>query len=198
MVGRIIESGPQTKNIKEYNMTRILSILIIALALSVTAFAQEKMGENKMGGMPKATDKDKTEKIPSNGHLKRGAPLTKAKKVDLVKVIADPNKFVGRNVLVEGVIVRSCKSEGCWLELAPNKDSKSIRVTMKGHSFFIPLDSAGADVRAQGEFKVKVISAEEVKEMTEKDGAKFDKINADGTVTEVSFEATGVELTRKQ
>lgn len=179
-------------------MTRILTTLIIALAFAVPAFAQEKMGGMKMDNMPKATEKDKTEKIPSNGYLKRGAPLTNAKKVDLVKVVANPNKFVGKVVRVNGLIVRSCKSEGCWLELAPNKDAKSIRVTMKGHAFFIPLDAAGSNIRAEGEFKVKTITADEVKEMTEKDGAKFDKINADGTVTEVSFEATGVELTRKQ
>ena len=30
--------------------------------------------------------------------------------------------------------------------------------------------------------------------MIEDDGAKFDNRNADGTVTEVSFEATGIEL----
>lgn len=179
-------------------MNRLLTISILALAFAVPSFAQEKMGGMKMDGMKKATEKDKTEEIPMNGYLKRGEPLTNAKKIKLEKAIAAPNKFVGKVVRVDGVIVRSCKSEGCWLELAPNKDAKSIRVTMKGHSFFIPLASAGANVRAQGEFKVKTISAAEVKEMTENDGAKFEKINADGTVTEVSFEATGVELTRKQ
>lgn len=179
-------------------MTRILTILIIALAFTLPAFAQEKMGDSKMGKMQKATEKDKTEKIPSDGYLKRGAPLTGAKRIKLEKAISDPNKYIGKVVRVDGVIVRSCKSEGCWLEMAPKKDAKSIRVAMKGHSFFIPLDSAGATVRAEGEFKLKTIAAEEVKEMTEKDGAKFDKINPDGTVTEVSFEATGVELTRKQ
>ena len=30
--------------------------------------------------------------------------------------------------------------------------------------------------------------------MIEEDGAKFDNRSADGTVTEVSFEATGIEL----
>ena len=99
---------------------------------------------------------------------------------------------------VEGVIVRSCKMEGCWMELAPKQDAKSVRVKMKDHAFFIPLKAAGAMAKAEGVFTVKTLSKEEVKHMIEEDGAKFDKINADGTVTEVSFEATGVELTMKK
>lgn len=171
-------------------MKNILSLAILVLAFSFTAFAQEKMEM-------KPTEKDKTEAIPTNGVLKRGAPIGNAKKVSLAKIMKDPSKYAGKTVRVEGVIVRSCKMEGCWMELAPDANAKSVRVKMKDHSFFIPLDSAGAAAKAEGIFTVKTLSKEEVKHMIEDDGAKFDNVNADGTVTEISFEATGVELTRK-
>ena len=163
--------------------------LIFIFALSGAAFGQEKM-ENK------PTEKDKTEAIPTNGVLKRGAPLGKSKKVSLAKVMKSPEKYAGKMVRVEGVIVRSCKKEGCWLELAPDANAKAVRVKMKDHAFFVPLDSAGAKVKTEGVFSVKTLSAEQVKHLIEDDGAKFEKINADGTVTEISFEASGVELTR--
>ena len=172
-------------------MKKVLSLMALMLAFSVAALAQEKM-ENK------PTDKDKTEAIPTGGTLKRGALLGSAKKVSLAKVLDNPSKFAGQSVRVEGVVVRSCKMEGCWMELAPKPDAKSVRVKMKDHAFFIPLDSAGAFAKAEGVFTVKTLTKEEVKHMVEEDGAKFDKINEDGTVTEVSFEATGVELTRKK
>jgi hypothetical protein len=86
--------------------------------------------------------------------------------------------------------------EGCWAELASNKDGKSVRVNMKDHSFFIPLKSAGSFARAEGVVSVKTLSKAQVDHMIEEDGAKFDKRNADGSVTEVSFEATGIELRR--
>ena len=70
-------------------------------------------------------------------------------------------------------------------------------VATKDHAFFIPLNSAGANATVEGMLKVKNLSAAEVKHMMEDDGAKFDKVNADGSVTEISFEATGVELKRK-
>lgn len=173
-------------------MKKFISLLILVLAFSVSAFAQMEMNDKA-----KPTDKDKTEVIPVNGVLKRGAMIGNAKKVSLAKVLANPAKYADKTVRVEGVIVRSCKMEGCWMELAPSKDAKSVRVKMKDHAFFIPLDSAGATAKAEGVFTVKTLSKEMVKHMIEEDGAKFDNINADGTVTEISFEATGVELTRK-
>jgi hypothetical protein len=99
-------------------------------------------------------------------------------------------------VAVEGVIVRSCKKEGCWMEMAAKEGGKSVRVTFGDHAFYIPLNSAGMKVKAQGTFKTKTLSKEHVEHLINDDGAKFDNRNADGTVTEVSFDATGVELTK--
>jgi hypothetical protein len=172
-------------------MKKLLLILSFTLALSISAAAQEKME------MAKPTEKDKTEAIPSNSFLKRGASIGEAKKVSLAKVMKDPSKYAGQKVLVEGTIVRSCKMEGCWAELAPDKDSKqSVRVKMKDHSFFIPLDSAGSFARAEGTVSVKTLTKAEVDHLINDDGAKFDNRNSDGSVTEVSFDATGIELRR--
>lgn len=160
------------------------------MAFAFSAMAQEKMGEMK------PTDADKTAEIPTKGYLKRGAPLGNSKKVSLAKIMKDPSKYSGKMVRVDGVIVRSCKMEGCWLELAPSKDAKAVRVKMKDHAFFVPLDSAGANAKAEGTFTVKTLTKEMVQHMIDEDGAKFENVNKDGTVTEISFEATGIELTR--
>ena len=147
-----------------------------------------------MKGKAKPTEADKTEAIPADGYLKRGAPIGDSDKVSLNKVLKDPSKYAGRTVRIKGVVVRSCKMEGCWAEIAAKKDGKSVRVKMKDHAFFIPLQSAGAKARAEGVFTVKTLSKAEVDHMIKDDGAKFTNRNADGSVTEVSFEATGIEL----
>ncbi len=162
----------------------------MSLAFTGAIFAQEKMNEKK------PTEADKTEAIPAKGVLKRGAPLGKSKMVSLAKVLKTPEKFSGKTVRVEGVIVRSCKMEGCWMELAPTAEAKSVRVKFKDHEFFIPLNAAGANAKAEGVFSVKTLSKAEVDHLMNDDGAKFDNINADGTVTEISFEASGVELAK--
>ncbi|MDQ3323932.1 MAG: DUF4920 domain-containing protein, partial [Acidobacteriota bacterium] len=129
--------------------------------------------------------------------LRRGASVGQAKKVSLADVLKKPEKFAGKIVAVEGVIVRSCKKEGCWMELAPTAAAKSVRVTFKDHGFFIPLDSAGMRAKAEGVFNIKTLSKTEVDHLVNEDGAKFDRIDKNGTVTEISFEAIGVELSKQ-
>ena len=170
-------------------MKKILSLLALSLVFFAvnSATAQERQEK-------KPTELDKTEMIPANGVLKRGAALGNSEKVALTEVMQNPSEYAGKTVRVEGVIVRSCKMEGCWMELAPSKNAQSVRVKFKDHAFFIPLQSAGFMAQAEGVFSVKTLSKEEVKHLMNDDGAKFDKINADGTVTEIAFEADGVEL----
>jgi Domain of unknown function (DUF4920) len=190
-------------------MKQNLFVIILALSLVATAFAQTPTTpKNEMPGMKpmpmeeKKMDgddaKSKAEQanvdVNTQYPLKRGTMSNSAKKVSLAKILKTPAKYSGKNVLVEGVIVRSCKMEGCWMELAPTATSKSIRIKMKDHGFFIPLNAAGLSAKAEGVFTVKTLSKEEVNHLMNEDGAKFNKINADGTVTEVSFVAAGVEL----
>lgn len=164
---------------------KLITFLTLILTLAIAAAAQEKT----------PTELDKTEAIPTNAFLKRGAAIGDAEKVSLAKILASPDKFSGKTVRIEGIVVRSCKMEGCWAEIAPSADSKqSVRVKMKDHAFFIPLQSAGSFARAEGVFSVKTLKKEEVDHLVNEDGAKFDNRNADGSVTEVSFEASGIEL----
>lgn len=170
-------------------MKNVLFLLIIIVLLSFTAFSQESMNAAK------PSEKDKTETIPANSYLKRGAPIGNSNKIPLAEALKDPSKYANKKVRIEGTIVRSCKMEGCWAELAPDKSGKkSVRVTMKDHSFFIPLQSAGSFARVEGTFFVKTLTKEQVDHLINEDGAKFENRNADGSVTEVSFEATGIEL----
>lgn len=188
-------------------MKKTLNLMTLTLALASVGLAQEaksieqkpQVDKTYTGKIrePKPLQYDSQSTPDANGVLKRGDAVGRAKSVSLAKVLKKPADYVGKTVLVKGVIVRSCKMEGCWMELAPSKDAKSVRVTFKNHGFFIPLDSAGRLAKAEGVFTVKTLSKKEVDHLVNEDGAKFDNINKDGTVTEVSFEATGVELSKK-
>ena len=171
-------------------MKRVIALTALLMAFSFAAFAQMDEGKSS----PKPTDKDKTEAIPSESYLKRGIAIGMGKKVSVDSVLKEPSKFNKGLVLIEGVVVRSCKMEGCWAEVGEKGNGKSVRIKMKDHSFFIPLNSEGAWARVEGTVQVKTLSKEQVEHMIKEDGAKFENINADGTVTEVVFEATGIEL----
>lgn len=177
--------------------------MILGSALAGAGYAQEKKTEQMKpmdmqmkSEKKKPSDDDKTATFDADGKIRRGAEIGKADKVSLVEAMKNPAKYADKAILVEGVIKRSCKMEGCWLELAPTMDASAVRIKMKDHAFFVPLDSAGLKARVEGVMSVKTLSKEEVNHLINEDGAKFDKINADGTVTEISFEATGVELSK--
>lgn len=171
-------------------MKKLIFLTFIIFALSFNAFAQEDSPNKKQ-----ATDADKVATFDTDGKIKRGAEIGDSKMVSLEKIFANPDKYSGKTVRVKGFVVRSCKKEGCWAELGAKKDSKqTVRVKMKDHAFFIPLQSAGYKVLTEGVFSIKTLSKEEVEHLIEDDGAEFEKINKNGTVTEISFLASGIEL----
>lgn len=175
-------------------MKKLLLITASVLVLSFPAFSQEMNSK----GEPVATnEQNKPVDLKAGDKITRGASLASGvKKTSVEKAYAKPEKLAGQTVEVKGVIVRSCKKEGCWMEMADKEGGRSVRVTFGDHAFYIPLNSAGLAVRAQGTFKTNVLPKEKVDHMIKDDGAKFDKINPDGTVTELSFDATGVELSK--
>lgn len=164
------------------------------LAISIATFAQEM---NSKGEPVQSNKQNAPVELKAGEKITRGMALTNsAKKVSLEKVLKSPEKYAGQTVAVEGVVVRSCKKEGCWMELGTKQGAKSVRVTFGDHAFFIPLNAAGLNVKAEGTFQTKILSKEHVDHLIKDDGAKFDNRNADGTVTEVSFDAKGVELSK--
>ena len=128
--------------------------------------------------------------------VKRGAAIaTDAKVTSLADVLAKPDTFKDKTVVVEGVVSANCTEMGCWMQLAPSADAKqAMHVTFKDFAFFVPKDSKGMKARAEGVVSVETLTKEEADHMAG-EGAKFQR-NADGTVTQVSFVAKGVELTK--
>src|SRR5687767_1700432 len=110
-------------------MKKLIFLTVAILALSFGAYAQPEKKMDMGGKEP--TEADKTAAIPTDGYLKRGAPIGDSKKVSLNKALKDPSKYAGKTVRIKGVVVRSCKMEGCWAEVAQKKDAPSVRVKMK-------------------------------------------------------------------
>ena len=176
-------------------MYKFSLLLILVFASLMGAAAQTEL--NSKGQPVAKNEQNAPVDLKSGESIVRGTPITKtAKKLTVEKAFADPEKYAGQTFAVEGVIVRSCKKEGCWMEMADKEGGRSVRVTFGDHAFFIPLNSAGMKVKAEGKFVTKVLTKEHVDHLINDDGAKFDKRNPDGTVTEISFDATGVVLTK--
>lgn len=120
--------------------------------------------------------------------IKRGAPLSDAKPTPIADVIKSPDAYTAKPVLVEGTVTNVCEKMGCWMEL------EGMRVTFKDYGFFVPKTSKGYATRAEGVTEVQKLSKDEADHLAS-EGAKLHR-NPDGTATEVTFIASGVELTK--
>lgn len=126
-----------------------------------------------------------------------GSPLGSSPKIELASVLADPQNFHEKKVLVEGHVTRACSRKGCWMEVAvdENPESPRCRVTFENYTFFVPKDSAGSHAKLEGTVQVTEVKAAAV-EHYESEGAKFSGKSPDGSAREVRLVATGVELER--
>ena len=122
-----------------------------------------------------------------------GAALGKTKRVALAEISKDTKTWKGKRVRLHGKILKVCPKKGCWMMV---KDGDvEVRVTFKDYKFFVPLDSAGRDVAADGLVDFKVVSEAERRHYAEDAGASAEEIAAiKGDKTELAFVADAVQV----
>ena len=127
------------------------------------------------------------------GPGKFGKPIGDSPKVALEQLTSSPDDWNGKTVTTEGPVAAVCTQKGCWMTLGDG--AKKVRVTFKDYKFFVPKDAGGATAVVEGVFKVQTIPEATAKHYEgETPGGKPDAIK--GAQKELSFEASGVELTR--
>jgi len=127
--------------------------------------------------------------------IRRGEPLPDRAALPLGVVLQDVESYAKQTepVFISGVVERNCTTKGCWMQVAPAPGEKGVRVTFKDYGFFIPLNSKGMKVKAVGTVVTKHHDKDHVDHL-EAEGAALQR-NADGSATEITFVASGVELT---
>jgi hypothetical protein len=140
-----------------------------------------------------ASANEKPSEAPSAEVIQRGAAMGKSPSIRLADVLADPDRFEDKTVIFRGTVAEVCQTKGCWMKVLGDSSAVGVRVTFKDYGFFVPKDSKGMLVQAEGVFHVKMWSKDEADHL-ESDGAKLAR-NKDGTATELGFVAKGVELT---
>jgi hypothetical protein len=133
----------------------------------------------------------------SNPAIKKfGEAIGGIEPTPLTQILAEPDQYGNRTVLVEGHVRRACSRKGCWMELAASDaDGPGCRVTFKDYGFFVPTDSAGSTAKVQGVVQAAVVEPRDVRHY-EREGAHFAQKSDDGSAKEVRLVATGVELWR--
>jgi hypothetical protein len=112
----------------------------------------------------------------------------------LSEVLENPAAYSKSTIVTEGVVETVCQNKGCWMQVKTGSGSAGMRVRFKDYGFFVPKDSKGMKARMQGVVQLKKLSKEDADHL-DGEGAKLSR-NPDGTATEASFVASGVELSQ--
>lgn len=98
------------------------------------------------------------------------------------EVLADPDTYAGKTVVVEGTVREVCQMAGCWLTFS-NDAGETVRVNVprdetESYVFTFPKDVSGQTVRVAGTLEVETTSVEDQRHYAEDGGATPEEVEA--------------------
>ncbi|MCB9249544.1 MAG: DUF4920 domain-containing protein [Ignavibacteriales bacterium] len=72
---------------------------------------------------------------------KYGNEITLSEKTEISQIMANPENFVGKKVLVEGTIVDVCEKRGCWINLNSDEEYQTMRVKVNDGEIVFPMEA---------------------------------------------------------
>ncbi len=131
------------------------------------------------------------------GDKKYGKPLTLKKATPIAELLAKPEAFKDKTVMLDGEITEVCQKKGCWIKVKDASSDQEVQVKVEDDVIVFPKDGKGKKVRAEGVVSVSVLTEEErrsrAKHEAEEQGAlkEFDPSKIVGSVTVVRIDGEG-------
>jgi len=114
----------------------------------------------------------------ADGPEQYGKTLTITEVTLVSDILADPKKYDGKKVRVEGEVVDVCKKRGCWIKLAGVKGDETIVFKVDDGVIVFPVEAKGRKAIAEGVVSARTYSVEELIEQGEhhahEQGTTFD------------------------
>ncbi len=69
------------------------------------------------------------------------------------EILANPEKFLGKDVMIDGEMTKVCQMAGCWVMVKDASSDESIMVKVPDGVIVFPKDGAGSKVAVQGKLE---------------------------------------------
>lgn len=129
---------------------------------------------------------------------KYGKEISLKEKTSISKILAQPEEYVGKTVLVEGEILDVCAMAGCWMELKSDAENQKIKIKVKDGDIVFPVEAKGKDALVEGTvYKIELTkeeAADYYEHVAEEQGTEFDKATVTGPVTFYQIKGIGAEI----
>jgi hypothetical protein len=127
-----------------------------------------------------------------------GEELTLTDTVLISQLMASPQAYIGKRVLVKGVITDVCKKRGCWISLASDAEYQEIVIKVTDGEIVFPVESRGKMAIAEGVFEAIELSLEQAQRYlahrAEENGKAFDPSTVTGPITIYRIKGTGARI----
>ena len=116
-----------------------------------------------------------------------GEALTLTEVTPVSAILADPPSYIGRPVLVQGMVVAVCEQKGCWMDIASDKESEKVQIKVDDGVIVFPLSAKGKHALVEGVVEQLDLTYEqalaEAKRRAEEHGEAFDSTSVTGPQT---------------
>ena len=129
---------------------------------------------------------------------KYGKEITLEEKTNISDILADPETFIDKTVLVEGEVLDVCPMMGCWIELKSDSEEGKIKVKVKDGEIVFPKEATGKMATVEGTVYKLELTKEKAIEFfsyeAEETGNEFDPASITGPVTLYQIKGLGAEI----
>jgi hypothetical protein len=144
-------------------MRRALTVVLLLSSLAACDKGPPKSAAPNAAAAPAATAPAAAKPTELKGQT-FGAGVKLADTTPIETILAEPKKFAGQTVRVQGMVTDVCPKRGCWFEMAGTKPGQTLRFKVTDGEMVFPPDSKGKTAVAEGVIAVKDLSLEESKE----------------------------------
>lgn len=116
-----------------------------------------------------------------------GEPLTLTEVTAVSTILDDPAGYLGKRVLVRGMVVEVCEQKGCWMDIASDRDFEKIQVKVDDGVIVFPLTARGKQAVVEGVVEQLELTyeqaVEDAKHKAEEHGTEWNPSTVTGPVT---------------
>lgn len=127
-----------------------------------------------------------------------GREISLTEKTKISEILATPDKYMGKDVLVEGEILDVCPAAGCWMEIKSDADNQKIKIKVKDGDIVFPVEAKGKKALVEGTvYKIDLTKDEAVdyyKHLAEEKGTEFNPSSVTGPITIYQIKGLGAVI----
>ncbi len=121
--------------------------------------------------------------------------------VKISAILDAPEKYLGKVIQVEGIVMDVCPMRGCWMKVKSDRKKENLFIKVNDGEMVFPMSARGKNTVIKGKLVKQVMPLKDVIEIekarAEKKGEKFDPASVKGPRTSYMFKPIGVVIQDK-